>query len=133
MKKFTTMIFLFVAICAYSQNDDSIFISRIADQILINGKAYDDLHTLTKKVGQRLTASPGFYKGEAWGQKTLQEAGADKVFLQQCQVPHWVRGGKDEAKYFINNGTKGNALDVLALGNSNGTGPKGVTAPVVLI
>jgi hypothetical protein len=47
-------------------------------------------------------------------------------------VPHWVRGGKDEARFTAING-KAQPLDVLALGNSYGTGPKGLTAPVILI
>jgi hypothetical protein len=62
----------------------------------------------------------------------LQEAGADKVYLQECNVPHWVRGGKDEAK-FISGDNKSVSLDVLALGNSVGTGAKGITAGVLLI
>jgi hypothetical protein len=132
MKYFSLFLLLF-GNSAFAQVEDSIMISKIADQILVNGKAYDDLHELTKKVGPRLTASPGFYKAEAWAQKTLQDAGADRVYLQECMVPHWVRGGKDEAKFFAGNDVKGKTLDVLALGNSNGTGPKGVTASVLLI
>ena len=133
MKHYFAIVLLLTSVSAFSQNEDSIMISRIADEVLIRGKAYENLRDLTKKVGPRLTASPGFYKAEAWGQKALQEAGADKVYLQECMVPHWVRGGKDEAKYFVGNDNKGKTLDVLALGNSLGTGPKGVTASVILI
>ena len=133
MKNYLTIFAVLFALSAFSQTEDSLMISRIADQIMINGKAYDDLHTLTKTVGARLTASPGFYKAIAWGQKVLQDAGADKVYLQECTVPHWVRGGKDEARYFAGSDTKGKTLDVLALGNSNGTGSKGVTAPVMVV
>jgi len=133
MKHFLSFAFLLTAISAFSQNEDSITISRIADEMLIRGRAYENLRELTKKVGARLTASPGFYKAEAWGQKALQDAGADKVYLQECMVPHWVRGGKDEAKYFVGSDAKGKTLDVLALGNSLGTGANGLTAPVILI
>lgn len=107
-------------------------IRRIADEILVNGKAYENLRTLTKKVGPRLTASPGMYKAEAWGLQALRDAGADNAWLQECMVPHWVRGGKDEARFMAGNG-KAQSLDVLALGNSFGTGPKGLTAEVLLI
>jgi carboxypeptidase Q len=117
---------------AFCQNEDSVMIRRIADEILVNGKAYENLRTLTKKVGPRLTASPGMYKAEAWGVNVLRESGADSAWLQQCMVPHWVRGGKEEARFTAGNG-KAQALDVLALGNSFGTGPKGLTAPVILI
>jgi hypothetical protein len=70
-------------------------------------------------------------KAEAWGVKTLQQSGADKVWLQECKVPHWVRGAKEEV-YFTVAGKK-TVLDVLALGNSLGNGPKGISAQVILI
>lgn len=127
------LLLIISAITASAQNDDSIMIRRIADEILVNGKAYENLRTLTKQVGQRLTASPGWYKAEAWGVKVLKDAGAENVYLQQCMVPHWVRGGKDEARFFQGSNTRPQALDVLALGNTTGTGPKGLTAPVILI
>lgn len=122
---------LFNTVAALAQSEDSIMIRRIADEILVNGKAYENLRTLTKQVGPRLSGSPGMYKAEAWGLQALKEAGADHAYLQQCMVPHWVRGGKDEASY--RNGNSVLKLDVLALGNSQGTGPKGITAPVLLI
>ena len=63
---------LFISVCvlshlSYSQNNDSLFIRRIAEQILKHGKAYEDLRILTKTVGARLAGSPGMYKAEAWG------------------------------------------------------------------
>lgn len=120
-----------VSASGMAQQEDSLMIRRIADEILVNGKAYDNLRILCKTVGPRLAGSPGMLKAEAWGVKTLKEAGADKVWLQECMVPRWVRGGKDEA-YFTAAGKKV-SLDVLALGNSQGTGAKGLSAPVILI
>jgi hypothetical protein len=50
-------------------------------------------------------------------------------------VPHWVRGGRDEAKAIITG--KGSvipkSLDIVALGNSIGTGSKGVKADILLV
>ena len=106
-------------------------IRRIADTILTDGKTYGNLKVLTKTVGARLSGSAGFYKGEKWGQAALEDAGADKVWLQECMVPHWVRGGKDEAKFIV--GSKSQPLDILELGNSIGTGPKGIEAPVIVV
>ena len=126
------LFLLSAALVSTAQNEDSIMIRRIADEILVNGKAYQNLHTLTKQVGPRLTASPGWYKAESWGVKTLKDAGADNVYMQECMVPHWVRGGRDEARFSQGN-NRAQTLDVIALGNSVGTGPKGVTAPVILI
>jgi carboxypeptidase Q len=126
-----------------SMAEDSALIRRLADTILTDSRAYGNLRTLTKTVGARLSGSPGYYKAEKWGKAALEEAQADKVWMQECMVPHWVRGGKDMATYFVDNSNGGpgapriyknkNTLDIIALGNSVGTGPKGITAPIVVI
>jgi len=118
---------------------DSALIRRLADTILTDNKTYGNLRSLTKTVGQRLSGSAGYYKAEKWGQAALQDALAEKVWLQECMVPHWTRGGKDSASFAWsgNEGVRGmhvhGGLDILALGNSVGTGPRGITAPVMLI
>jgi carboxypeptidase Q len=131
----------FTAVTLKAQKDDSIFIKRISDEILTNGKAYDNLRTLTKQVGARLAGSSGMVKAEKWGLKLMQESGADKAWMQECMVPHWVRGGKDEAKtsWIQSANNKGmpdarlaaKQLDIVALGNSLGTGSKGLNAEVI--
>lgn len=125
---------------AFDPATDSALIHRLADTILTDGKTFGNLKVLTKTVGARLSGSAGFYKGEKWGQNALQDALADKVWLQECMVPHWVRGGKDVGSW-SNEGGAGQAgfprhyseMDILALGNSVGTGSKAIQAPVVLI
>lgn len=128
-------VFLLLSARAVAQQDDSLFIRAIADEILVSGKAYENLRVLCKTVGARLAGSPQTAKAERWGMNTLQQAGAGRVYLQQCTVPHWERGGKDVAR--IQYTDKGKqvttSLDVLALGNSMGTGKEGVKAPVLLI
>lgn len=131
--KLFTCFLLFSGLNVVAQNEDSIMIKRIADEILLNGKAYESLRILTKQIGGRLAGSPQMVKAEAWGQNVLRETGADKVWLQECNVPHWVRGGKDEAIVSVTPGRTMHKLDILALGNSLGTGMKGVRAPVILI
>ena len=130
--KLFTLWLTILSLTSYAQNEDSVKIRAIANEVLLHSTAYENLRTLTKQVGGRLTGSPQTYKAEAWGQKALQQAGADHVIMQQCQVPHWVRGGKDEA-WIVLPGKKNQPLDVLALGNSVGTGVKGIQAPVVLV
>src|SRR5215212_10391444 len=129
MKKilFACIICLFVCEL-FAQKEDSVFIRRISDEILVNGKAYDDLRILTKQIGARLSGSPQMSKAEQWGLKTIQAINPDRAWLQQCMVPHWVRGGKDiaVAKYDLMQSTAKakqinpsvKNLDVLALGNS---------------
>jgi hypothetical protein len=146
------------AVAAIGQTaEDSAMIRRLADTILSDNKAYAYLRVLTKTVGPRLSGSAGYYKAEKWGQAALGDAGSDKVWMQECMVPHWTRGGKDSAVLFAHSTNKtpgplgedpktgfgsqevyseasiNGPLDVLALGNSVGTGPKGITAPVLLI
>ena len=138
MRKFQLSFFAFLScIFCFGQSEDSLMIRHIADEILLHSKAYDNLHDLTKNIGGRLTASPQFYKAEQWGLKILKQSGADKTWLQECLVPHWIRGGKDQAdaRYNAVTGSRHiqgkKVLDVLALGNSIGTGPKGITADVI--
>jgi hypothetical protein len=116
-----------------AQKEDSAFIKRISDEIMTNGKAYDNLYQLTKNIGGRLAGSPGMVKAEKWGLNKMQESGADKAWMQECMVPHWLRGGKDEATAKGPQIKKNKALDVLALGNSMGSGKNGVTADILLV
>jgi hypothetical protein len=130
MKKFiSAIVLLFAVVVVDAQNEDSVFIRRIADEILVNGKAYDDLRVLTKQIGGRLAGSPQMARAEQWGLKLFQSLHPDNVWLQQCMVPHWARGGKDEAVASYADQKK--SLDVIALGNSLGSGKKGVNGNVV--
>lgn len=124
---------LMLAAGARSQTDDSLMIRRIADEILVNSKAYDNLRYLTKQIGPRLAGSTGMVKAEKWGLELMKSTGAEKAWLQQCMVPHWVRGGKDELLMQTAAQAKWQPLDVVALGNSKGSGKAGVTAEVLLV
>jgi carboxypeptidase Q len=136
MKKIVVLLLLISPALLFAQTEDSAFIKKMADEILTNGKAYENLRVLCKSVGARLSGSAGMYRAEDWAVKTLQAAGADKVYKQQCMVPHWVRGGKEEAyiEYKNKNGAQQKMmLDVLALGNSTGTAKNGIKAPLIMI
>ena len=124
MKKIVAVAFVIgCLIDVNAQNQDSIFIKRIADEILMNSVAYENLRTLTKQIGARLSGSPQMAKAEDWGARALKEAGADSIWMQQCMVPHWVRGGKDEAVAWYTTAKVKNKkkLAVTALGNSLGS------------
>lgn len=132
MKKIVLPFFLLLlaGLDAAAQREDSLFIRRLADEILLHGKAYENLRTLTKGIGGRLAGSPQMVKAEQWGLKAMQAARADTAWLQRCMVPHWVRGGKDVA-IAVWGKTRKN-LDVVALGNSVGS-YQPLTAEVILI
>ena len=129
MRKIFFGLFLFTANISVAQNEDSVFIRRLADEVLTNSRAYENLRVLTKQIGGRLAGSPQMVQAERWGLKAMQAAGADSSWLQQCMVPHWVRGGTDQASATQRNG-KSKKLDVVALGNSIGS-MKALKAPVI--
>jgi len=82
-------------------------------------------------------------KAEQWGLGVMQQINPDRAWLQECMVPHWVRGGKDMALAKFDAITTTATmkqkitglrnLDVLALGNSIGSGGVGITANVIEI
>jgi carboxypeptidase Q len=115
---------------------DSLFIRKLADEVLVRGQAYENLRVLCKSVGPRLSGSPGMYKAEAWAEKALQSAGADEVLKQACMVPFWERGAPEklEIEFVDERGKKvRQRLDAISLGNAVGTGGKPLVAPLVLI
>ncbi|MFZ4059187.1 MAG: M20/M25/M40 family metallo-hydrolase [Ferruginibacter sp.] len=114
----------------FAQQSEVVFIKKIADEVMSNSKAYDNLRVLCKEIGPRLSGSIGAAKAVEATRKMLMDAGADTVYLQACWVPHWVRGEKETASVLLNN-QKTKLLNCTSLGNSIGTGKKGIYAPVV--
>ncbi len=134
MKKLLTLfVFLFFSQLLLAQNEnnrnDSIAIKKIADEIMINSTAYENLRFLCKKIGARLSGSDNAAKAVLATKKMLTYAGADTVYLQPCVVPHWVRKSKEEG-YFIADGKKV-SLQLTSLGNSEGTKGQMMGAEVV--
>lgn len=123
------VIFLFPVCCA-AQSEDSTMIRKIADEVLINGRAYENLRFLCKKIGPRLSGSPQAQKAVEATARMLKEAGADTVYLQACMVPHWVRGTKEKGFVKVA-GNPTYPLHLCSLGNSEGTGKKGINAGVI--
>lgn len=132
MRKLLLFLLSVPALAMAQRQDDSVMIRKIANEVLRNGTAHDLLYQLTKQIGGRLAGSPQAAKAVAWGKDALEKNGADHVFLQQCMVPHWVRGGTDKAVIIeVDNNKTSRSLDVLALGNSLGSGT--VTGDVLAV
>ncbi len=132
MKKLLLLL-LVAPFIANAQDEDSIFIKKLSDEILRNGKAYNLLRQLTKQVGGRLAGSPQMVQAEQWGLKTMKEQGAELAYLQECMVPHWVRGTGDKVLVSTIDGkiaTK--QLDACALGNSLGCS-KTIIADIIAV
>lgn len=123
-----TLILSLISIVGYAQQD-SLTIRKIYDQSLINGESYQNLKYLCKNIGPRISGSPKAQLSVEWGKKLMESYGFDKVFLQECMVPHWVRGEKEIGK--IINGAKEINVAICALGNSPATPTNGIKARVV--
>lgn len=110
---------------------DAFYIRRIFDQALTNGSAYAWLTHLTKQIGGRLAGSAQAAAAVEYTRQMLDSMGLDTVYLQACVVPRWIRGEPEQVR-IVNSSQVGTVdLHALALGNSVGTGPRGLTAEVV--
>ena len=114
-----------------AQRDDAFAVREIYDKALTEGECYDWLRTLCKDVGPRLAGSPGAEAAVFTMRRLMDTLGFDRVYLQPCTVPRWERGAPATAR-IVNHPLVGTEeLSVIALGNTDGTGPLGLTAPVV--
>lgn len=109
---------------------DSLMFRKIADEVMTHGKCYDDLRVLCKTVGHRISGSPAAAKAVVWGEKAMRASGADKVWLQACDVPYWYRG---KEKLMLKIGKKYKEVDAVSLGNSHGTDGKLLKAPIIMV
>ena len=119
------MGFVFFAINVFGQHTidfkkDSIFIRKLFNESLTKGKAYEDLRSLCKDVGARLSGSAQADMAVHWGKTKLESYGFDNVYLQEIMVPHWERGTK-EAGWYKTSDSHLHKVNVLALGGSIGT------------
>jgi hypothetical protein len=121
-------------LCAFATStataQDSLVFRKISDDVLLHGTCYENLRVLCKTVGHRLSASPAAAKAVTWGEAAMKAAGADKVWLQPVDVPHWHRG-KESLSLNING--KYEKVEALALGNTEGTGGKTLEAAIVMV
>jgi len=129
---FVSIIFLFTLFTSQAQDfeGDSLRIREMADYILEHYDCYQDLEILCKQIGHRISGSDEAAQAVEWAKKVLEDAGADKVWLQPTMVPHWVRGEED-AWYYING--QRIKVPITSLGNAKGTGKKGMRAPLVMV
>ena len=134
MRRFLLFFFLFpsLLLAQDSQKEDAFFIRQIYDEALTEGKSYDWLNYLTQRIGGRLAGSPQAAAAVEYTKQVLDTLSiVDSVWLQPCMVPHWVRGEKEQIRV-VNSLKMGTiSLNGLALGNSVGTGPNGITAEVI--
>ncbi len=104
-------------------------LEALIDSALVDPYAYDKLGELCDEVGHRLTASPGMKRAIAWSMQSMREAGFDSVWTEPVLVPHWTRG--NEWARCI--GPVEFDLSISGLGLSDGTGPDGLEAEILVV
>ncbi len=113
------------------ENEDAFFIRDIYDHALTQGQSFEWLNYLTKRIGGRLSGSPQAAAAVEYTRQVLDTMGLDRVWLQPCLVPYWERGEPEQVRIVNSHRIGSRDLRALALGNSVGTGPRGLTAEVI--
>ncbi len=114
------LILTFLLVSNIFCQTDSLFIRKIYDEALENGKSYQNLRSLCKDIGARITGSAEAEMAIKWGENLLNSYNFDKVYLQEIEVPHWERGTK-EAAWVTNEKGEIKKLNIIALGGSVST------------
>ncbi|MGV6828937.1 MAG: M20/M25/M40 family metallo-hydrolase [Flavobacteriales bacterium] len=134
MKHFFFLIFLFIlALPSQAQKTsekDSIFIKKIFDTALTEGKSYDWLDYLSNEIGGRLSGSHQAERAVHYTKAELETLGLDKVWLQAVMVPKWTRGLPEHA-YIETAPGETTQANICALGGSIATPLEGIKAPVI--
>ncbi len=102
---------------------------RIKAAVMRENDAYRKMIVLCDDIGHRLSGSAALERAVEWAAEAMRADGQENVRLEPVMVPHWVRGNESatmiEPRY--------QTLTMLGLGGSIGTGPDGITAPVVAV
>lgn len=90
-------LLLFLNVATFAQKEDSLLIRKVFDEALVKGHAYENLRSLCKDVGARLSGSPQADSAVKWAKSLLDGYHFDSVWLMPVKVPHWVRGDIEKA------------------------------------
>ncbi len=117
--RFLLLLSLIISSYANAQTD-SIFIRKVYDEALSRGHSYENLRSLCKDIGARITGSAEAEMAVEWSEAKMKSYGFDKVYKQEITVPHWERGTK-EAGWVRTEDGQLIKVNILALGGSIGT------------
>ena len=102
---------------------------RIHAAALADSGPYRRLGALVDGFGHRISGSAALEQAIDWVLAEMQKDGFANVHGEPVMVPHWVRGA--EAATLV--APREAPLHMLGLGGSVGTGPDGITAPVMVV
>jgi carboxypeptidase Q len=91
--------------------------------------AWQRLSVLTDTVGNRLSGTPALDRAIKWAIDEMTRDGLENVHTERAMVPKWVRGSEradivEPARH---------SIAMLGLGNSVGTPPDGLQAPLLVV
>ena len=111
-----------------NSDEDALFIRKIYDNALTTTTTYTWLYDMCTRIGSRLSGSEGAAKAVQYTKQMMDTSGF-ATRLQACMVPHWIRGEAERVEMKTKNGKI--SLRSLSIGNSVGTGKKGIEAEVI--
>jgi carboxypeptidase Q len=129
MSRFIIVALLAVYCYPLNSQDSEKILKSIFDEALTDNTAYKHLEYLCKNTKGRLPGSPAAAEAVEYTRQALIKAGADTVWLQKVQVPHWERG---QEECMVISSTLGTAeLTISALGFSESTSEYGLIAGAI--
>ncbi|MEW6280541.1 MAG: M20/M25/M40 family metallo-hydrolase, partial [Candidatus Eremiobacterota bacterium] len=107
---------------------------RLRDAALTSDYAYAQLSHLCRRIGPRFSGTPQAEAAVDHVAAEMRRLGL-QVRLEECQVPHWVRGVEQAELVEFPGQVKGirHPVVLTTLGGSLATPPEGVTAPVLVV
>ena len=120
IKYFLKIYLIFISIIISGQINDSIQLREIYNFNLTESNSFENLRSLCKDVGNRLSGSPSAQKAVEWAKIMMQKANLDTVYFQKILVPHWERGNIESVFWKDQNGVV-EEINCSALGGSVGT------------
>lgn len=103
--------------------------NRIIAAAQSDSSAWRRLAELTDTFGNRIAGSTNLERAIDWVLAEMKKDGLANVHGEAVMVPHWVRG--TESAELVQ--PRAVRLHMLGLGNSVGTPPAGITAPVLVV
>ena len=101
---------------------------QIIGASLTDVEGWEKLNHLATVIGHRLSGSTALEEAIDWAASSMEQEGL-VVRKQPVMVPHWVRGR--ESLTVVEPARR--ELRIIGLGNSVGTPPEGITAPIVVV
>ena len=120
MKYFLKIYLIFLSFIISGQKNDSLQLKEIYSYNLTKGNCYENLRSLCKDIGNRLSGSISAQKAVEWAGIIMKKTNLDTVYFQKIMVPHWVRGDVESVFWKNQNGDI-EKINCTALGGSVGT------------